>query len=216
MIEAKLTKEFDNMIKRLRASGAIVTEAAMAYSQRDADGLIAEFRNGILNNKFPLVPLKKETIDRKTAKGYRHPAYPLFGMGDGLNKTYCNAMLIRKLKDGYKIEVRRARHHEAKLDLDNLFTIHEKGARIPKRMGAKPTGKKRTSKRKERGDKDVSIGGYIIIPARPAMEIAIKWYSQKRRAENREKMMANAIKRFFLTGIWKNPVPRWKEIEKTY
>ena len=105
----------------------------MAQRKTDADGLVREFHNGIKNDTLGLTRLKPETVEQKKKQGKPKPSVPLYGLGDlAGDRSLSNALMIRKLKSGYKVSFSNRKHHSAGMKLSELWLIHENGAKIIK------------------------------------------------------------------------------------
>ena len=176
MIKIKFSDTYNAKIKRIRRLPQLVKEAADASTQRDVNGIINDFQNGIRKDNFDLRDLKYSTIKSKQGKGYSKPGTPLYGLGDSGKNTYINMFIIKKLKNGYRIVARWANHHEAGIPLRTLFFIHENGAIIN-------TGKT-----------------LIRIPPRPAFRKAFQRYLRRRLKGETSKDVRAAMGETIKTG----------------
>ena len=177
MIGIKFSDSYEAKKKRIQRLPKLVNEAADTFSKKDAVSIIDAFQEGIRTNAFSLEPLKQSTIDRKRKSGKPMPVNPLYGVGDDDKESYINVFKIRKLKKGYRIYPRWAKHHDSKLSLRALFDIHEKGLLI-----------------------NLPSGTIIRIPPRPAFTLAYrKFLSEKSKQESSEKVK-EAMMKFVKTG----------------
>ena len=141
---------------RIRRLPRFLGNYVRTQAKRDAVGVVKEFQEGIGKNTFNLVRLKSNTIRQKKKKGYRRPATPLYGFGEG-KRAYRNMLVIRTRGKSYTVRPSTRRHHEAGISLRTLFEVHEFGAVIEGRGGA-----------------------LIRIPARPAFAKAFARHLRKR------------------------------------
>lgn len=163
--------------QRIRKIPKIAEGTADMQRSRDADELIAIWRNGLINNSFALTPLKPETRARKTRLGYRYPSSPLYGLGLEGTKTYIKGMRKFKTKHGYTVHMIHGKHHKSKLPLNALFIVHEYGADI-----------KTTS------------GKIIHIPARPAMQKSYARLLNRLKAKDPSLEFSLAVNEYIKTG----------------
>jgi hypothetical protein len=150
---------------RLRRLPKLIDDHMDAFSKRDAEDFIKNFRAGLRNNAFRLEPLRPETMRCKKRQGYSRPASPLYGLGLEGTRTYTSSVHIYKIKQGWRVNVLDVKHHEADVSVKTLFHIHEHGVVIN-------TGK-----------------AVIRIPARPAFRRA---YEQTL-AQHRDKEASAAV-----------------------
>lgn len=136
MISAKFSTSYEAMKKRVQRLPKLIEDSADTFSKKDAVKLIEIFQEGIRDNSFGLEPLKDKTIQRKIREGKSKPTFPLYGDGDDENESYINMFRIRKIKKGYRVYARWAKHHEAPLQLRWLLDVHENGALIRHPNGA--------------------------------------------------------------------------------
>lgn len=102
----------------------------IAVRKTDADKFIDQFKKNLRNYRLRIDPLSPITIEGKEREGKPKPFTPLYGLGDTNDKTYINMFLLKKLKNGWKAYPRWTKHHEADLQLRQLFEIHEYGRTI--------------------------------------------------------------------------------------
>ena len=124
---SKNVKDIDNRIDKMPT---FYYNMLMAVRKGDAVKFIDQYKKNIRQNRLNLHPLSPKTIKQKERKGYQKPDTPLYGLGDMDNKTYINMFLLREIKKGWKAYPRWAKHHEADLQLRQLFEIHEYGRTI--------------------------------------------------------------------------------------
>lgn len=179
-IKAKFSTSYAAKMARIKRLPRLVKESADTILKKDANGIIKEFRKGIKNNSFSLEALKEKTIEGKKRKGYSKPTVPLYGKGEGDGNSLINALAIRKLKNGYRIYKRKAKHHTANLSLESLLSIHENGALIRQRRGGKTV--------------------LIRIPPRPVVDKAIQRYLRKKTREENTKQVRKAIRELIAQG----------------
>jgi bifunctional DNA-binding transcriptional regulator/antitoxin component of YhaV-PrlF toxin-antitoxin module len=162
MIKPKFSKNYDAVKSRIRRLPKLVEQTADTFSKKDAVALIQTFRDGIKNDSFGLTRLKTKTVLAKSRQGKPKPTTPLYGDGENEKNSYINLFAIRKIKNGYRVFARWAKHHESSLSLRDLFEIHEKGALIK-----------------------MKNGGIIRIPPRPAFSKTFRRFlNKKKKAEN--------------------------------
>lgn len=176
MIKAKFSGTYNAKIKRIRRLPKLVKSAADTVAKKEPQKIIEDFQNGIRKNNFRLIPLTEETIKQKKRMLYSKPRTPLYGLGDGGTNTYINMFFIKKIKNGYRIVPRWARHHNAGIPLRVLFFIHENGAVIN-------NGKT-----------------LIRIPPRPAFRLAFNRYLRRKMKGENTKDVKEAIIETIKTG----------------
>jgi hypothetical protein len=147
-----------------------------AQRKRDATQVIEVFQDGIDRNNFRLKPLKPETIRRKRRLGMRKPQIPLYGKGHQERNSYINMWRIVKMKRGYRVRPRSAKHWSGRIKLKDLLTVHENGATID-------TGR-----------------AVIRIPARPAWERAQQRFLKKLASQEPAAEVRAAIREVMRTG----------------
>lgn len=193
MVTLKLSKSFDAIRSRIRRLPKLVDGAMDAQTKKDVIRVIDEYQKGIKRNNFGLTPLSPATIKLKREKGLPKPTTTLYGEGDGEKNSLINALSFRKIKNGYRLVRRTAKHHESDLPLNVLLAIHEHGAiiRVTPRMRAflHYIGihlSKNTA--------------YIRIPPRPVVDKAIVRALQKKKKEDPAREVRAAINELIRTG----------------
>lgn len=162
MIEAKFSTKYQAVKARIRRLPKLVEGSADTFTKKDAVALIDTFRDGIENDSFGLARLQPTTIARKIKQGKKKPRNPLLGEGENRDTSYINLFKVRKIKNGYRVYPRWAKHYGSGLDLRHLFAIHERGALIRRPNGT-----------------------ITRIPPRPAFAKAFrKHLNERQRAEN--------------------------------
>lgn len=174
------TRKIDRMRYRMRTLPKLAEQSASAVLKKDAVGLIETFQDGIRKNNFGLAKLSAQTIERKMGKGYTRPRSPLYGAGDSRKNSYINALGLRRMKNGWKVFVRWAKHHESSLSLRDLFYIHENGAVIMQNRGGNAVA--------------------IRIPPRPAFFKAYRRWLRKRSRKEDIREVKKAIGQLLRTG----------------
>jgi len=162
--------------QRIRKIPKIAEGVADMQRSRDADDLIAIWRNGLINNTFSLIPLKPDTRAKKARLGYRYPDSPLYGLGLEGSKTYIKGMRKFKTKRGYTVHMIKGKHHESKLPLNALFIVHEYGATITRN------------------------GKTFRIPARPAMQKSYDVLLRRLKANDPTIEFKQAVSQYMTTG----------------
>lgn len=168
-------------------------ETLDTYAKRDCTRVIEEYQKGIKRDLFPVERLNEQTIRIKADKGYSQPDTPLYGSGEEEKDSLYNALAIRKIKNGYRLYVRRAKHHESNLQLRDLLNIHQRGALIM------VTDKMRAYLHwigiHLRADTML-----IRIPPRPVLDMAIVKALEMRRREDPTKKIKQAMAEYIKTG----------------
>lgn len=177
MVALNFSPNYEAVKKRIQRLPKLVDDAADTITKKDAVAIIATFQDGIRDGTFNLTPLKPATIDQKRRQGKPQPETPLYGDGDGSDTSYINMFKIRRIKKGYRIYARWARHHDAGIPLRTLFEIHERGALIKK-----------------------TDGTIIRIPPRPAFQRAFNRHLVSRIAEENVQKVRDAIGRLLREG----------------
>jgi hypothetical protein len=129
-MSVKFSNSYNAKVKRIKAIPKLYEDYAMTVRKKDAEGLIKTFHDGIKKNTLGLQNLKPETIEAKKRKGYPKPETPLYGLGDKTDRSLMNSLLLRKLKNGYKVYFSKKKHHSAGITLERLWQTHENGAKI--------------------------------------------------------------------------------------
>jgi hypothetical protein len=127
------TKGLEDKRNRIKKLPRFYADVLRAKLQKDADGVIKEFKKGITNNTFALKPLKPKTIKRKRKQGFKYPENPLYGKGGLDPRTYKNMLIIRKGKNTITVRPSNRRHWKSKLTLRSLLIVHEFGTIIKTR-----------------------------------------------------------------------------------
>lgn len=187
MITAKFSNSYEAKKKRIQRLPKLVNEAADTFSKKDAVAIIDTFQIGIRENSFSLVPLADSTKRRKMSQGMPMPSNPLYGLGDDEKNSYINVFKIRKLKKGYRIYPRWAKHHDSSLSLRSLFEIHEEGRLIT-----------------------MPSGTIIRIPPRPAFTLAFRKHLSEKAKQETSQKVSNAMMKY----VNKNSMKEFKEISK--
>jgi len=178
-VKVKYSKNLKAVYARLKRLPRLVNNAMDASIKRDVSNVIKEFQKGIKRNNFNLEPLKQSTIKSKRSKGYPKPKTPLYGMGESQKNSLINALAIRKIKNGYRLYRRRARHWKADLPLNVLLAIHEQGAIIKNGFGK---------------------GILIRIPPRPVVDKAIVRALKKKKPGEPNRGIRRAINQLINQG----------------
>lgn len=192
-IKAKYSKNFKAVQSRLRRLPQLVGETLDTYAKRDCTRVIREYQKGIKEDKFPVTRLSDKTVDIKREKGYPQHSTPLYGQGEGEKNSLYNALAIRKIKNGYRLYVRWAKHHESNLTLRDLLNIHQRGAIIM------VTDKMRAFLHwiGIHLRKDTVM---IRIPPRPVLDMAVLKVLEIRRREDPAKEIKQAMAEYIKTG----------------
>ena len=177
MVELKFSTNYEAVKSRIRRLPQFIENSADTFTKKDAVGVIEAFQDGIRNGDFNFEGLKDPTITAKRRKGYAQPETPLYGEGDDDKNSYINMFRVRKIKKGYRVYARWARHHSG-LSLRDLFLIHERGMLI---AGAN--------------------GVVIRIPPRPAFNRAFMRYLEKRIAEENVEKVRTVMIEYLRTGV---------------
>ena len=136
MIETKFSEKIKAINRRVDKLPKLLNMKLSAATKKRAELFIKIFQAGIRNREFGLKRLSSATIEQKVKRGYTKPSTPLYGAGDSEQNSLLNVFLIKKLKNGWQVYPRNARHHKSKLKLKWLLAIHEEGAiiRVTDRM----------------------------------------------------------------------------------
>lgn len=130
MMSVKLSDKIKNIKRRVAKLPKVLEMKMDAMRKRDAYGFVRIFQEGIRDDSFGLNPLSEPTIQQKADKGYERPSTPLYGAGDSEANSLINVFQVRKIKNGWRVSPRKAKHHESDLPLDALLSIHENGCII--------------------------------------------------------------------------------------
>jgi len=164
------------ILSRIRRLPKLVNDAMDGQTKKDVINVIDEFKNGIKRNNFGLEALSELTIKSKELKGMEKPNAPLYGLGDSKKNSLINALAFRKIKNGYRLYRRRAKHHTANLPLNILLAIHEQGALIKTK------------------------NALIRIPPRPVVDKAITRALKKKKKNEPSRSVKKAINKLLKTG----------------
>jgi len=193
VINYKPSKNLKAIQSRIRRLPELVNDAMDAQVKKDVISVIEEFQKGIAGNGFDLEPLNEQTVRIKQEAGQPKPSTPLYGEGESQKNSLINALAIRKIKNGYRLYRRRAKHYKADLPLNVLLAIHEYGALIP-------VTEKMRSFLHYIGIHLSPNTKIVRIPPRPVVDKAIiKALKKKRRNENVKKVK-QAINKLIKTG----------------
>lgn len=182
-VEVIYSDNYKAKMARIRRLSYLVNDIVYGYTKRDIIQIKKNFHDGIKNNTLGLDRLAETTINSKRNKGYQKPTAPLYGKGDReKDRSYSNMLVIRKHKNGWKLEPSRKLHWSRALKLSDLFKIHEHGCTI----------------RQQRGDKSI----LIKIPPRPALLLSYRRYLIQKRRNKKEqsKEVKRAMTEFINTG----------------
>jgi len=175
-VYSKNLKAIESRIRRLPK---LVEGVFDSSTKKDVIAVINEYKKGIKRNNFGLTPLSPNTVKKKQAEGKPKPRTPLYGEGESQKNSLINALAFRKIKNGYRLYRRRARHHESDLPLNVLLSIHEQGALIKDGFGK---------------------GILIRIPPRPVVDKAIVRALSKKKKNEPSASVKKAINRLINTG----------------
>lgn len=178
-VKTNIQKQAAAIKQRIRRLPKLVNKSMDSAIKKDVVSMIHEFQEGIRRNNFDLERLKAATIKAKVKKGYDRPRSPLYGAGDSEKNSLINALAIRKIKNGWRIYRRTAKHHEADLPLNVLLSIHEHGALIANGFGK---------------------GIFIRIPPRPVVDKAIIRALEKKKKVETNRDIIRAINEVLKTG----------------
>jgi hypothetical protein len=176
-IEVKYSKNFDDIEKRLKKIPHLVDEVMYTVTKKDATDFIKAFRSNIKNNKLSLIALKSKTVEQKDKLGYDKPSTPLYGKGESEDNSYINVFAIKKIKNGWQVYPRWAKHHKAAMQLKELLNIHENGATISKKDGT-----------------------LFRIPPRPVVFLTYRDSLNKRKKKDKSQKIKRAINQFLQEG----------------
>jgi len=193
IVKLKLSKSFEAIRSRIRRLPNLVNEAMDAQTKKDVIRVIEEYQKGIRRNNFGLKPLSPATVDLKQKNGLPKPHTPLYGEGDVEKNSLINALSFRKIKKGYRLVRRTAKHYESDIPLNVLLSIHEYGAiiRVTDRMRAFLH---------YIGIHLSENTAYVRIPPRPVVDKAIIRALQKKKKEDPSREVRAAINELIRTG----------------
>lgn len=186
MLKVKFSSKVWAIKKRIKKLPAYELGVIRAKTKYDAYKVKQEFSAGIAKNRLGLLPLSPDTIRHKKGK---KPNVPLYDKGGNDPRSYKNMMLIRQLKNGFKVYPSNRMHHSGKITLKYLFFIHEYGCVIK--------GKNNT---------------LIRIPPRAALFLAYKSWMEKKSKRDISRKLKNAIIEYVNTGR----LEQFKRIEKQF
>lgn len=129
-VQFKPSKNFEAIRSRLRRLPKLVNEAMDTSAKKDVINVIKEYQEGLYRNSFGLHRLNDQTIRIKSEEGLSKPRTPLYGEGYAKKNSLINALAYRKIKNGYRLYRRQAKHYKADLPLNVLLSIHEHGVII--------------------------------------------------------------------------------------
>ena len=193
VVGIKLSKSFDAIRSRIRRLPNLVNDALDSQTRKDAVSVIDEYQKGIRRNNFGLHRLNPVTVKNKKENGLPKPNTPLYGEGDAEKNSLINALGIRKIKNGYRIYRRTAKHHKSDLPLNALLAIHEHGAII----GVTP---KMRAFLHYIGIHLSKNTRYVRIPPRPVVDKAIIRALQKKKKMDPAREVRAAINQLIRTG----------------
>ena len=176
-VKVEFSKNYKAIQSRLRRLPRLVDETLDTFAKRDCSRVIKEYQKGIKRDLFPIERLHDQTIRIKSEEGYKQPDTPLYGSGEDEKDSLYNALAIRKIKKGYRLYVRWAKHYKANLQLRDLLNIHQRGALIM-----------------------VTDTRIIRIPPRPVLDMAIIKALEMRKKEDPAKQIKRAMSEYIKTG----------------
>lgn len=177
MVGFRFSDNYEAVKSRIRRLPKLIEDSADTFTKKDAVGVIEAFQDGIREDGLNLEQLQPQTVIAKQREGFTQPETPLYGEGDANRNSYINMFGIRKIKKGYRVYARWARHRSG-LPLRDLFLIHERGALIG------------------------GPGGAVIrIPPRPAFNRAFARYLEKRLEAENVEAVQEAIRQYLETGV---------------
>jgi len=172
----KFSQNYKAVQSRIKRLPVLVEGVADAQRKRDANALLAYWREGIQSGSLQLKPLKPRTISRKAKLGYSQPNTPLYGIGLDGKDSYIKGMRVFRKKKGWAVRMMDKRHHTSKLPLTALFIVHEYGTIINTKNAT------------------------ILIPPRPAMAKAYQMVLRDIKKNDPNKEMAKAVNQFIRSG----------------
>lgn len=195
-IKPKFSNKFYAVQKRLKALPKYLEKSVDSLTYNEGEEFIKEYQEGLKKDNFGLKRLHPVSKAMKRLKGYSQPNTPLYGAGETEKNSYINALRLRRIKNGYRVFISPAKHHDSELPLKALFDIHENGCLI------KVTEKMRAF---------LPLIGihlrneteFIRIPPRPTRKKAFIRYLEKRlKNDSTVKKTQKAIKDYIKTGRW--------------
>lgn len=193
MAKIKYSTKFKAIQSRLRRLPRLVEETLESFAKRDATRAISIYQDKIKRDKFPVDRLSDATVKMKSEQGLPQPRTPLYGQGENEENSLYNALAIRKIKGGYRLYVRWAKHHASDLKLRDLLNIHQRGALITVS----------DKMRKFLHWKGIHLRAdtvIIRIPPRPVLDMAIVEALEMRKKDDPAKAVKEAMKEYINTG----------------
>jgi len=126
----KQSKRIETINNRLAKLPEVTGNVFSYYTKKEAVGFIKSFQRNLIKNKYGMSPLIDPSIKNKKEQGYTKPDIPLYGAGKKEKNSYYNMFLLRKMKNGYTVYPRWAKHHDSDIELRHLLSIHEYGCTI--------------------------------------------------------------------------------------
>jgi hypothetical protein len=135
MIQFKLSNSFIAKQNRIKKLPLMLNDVMQSFTKKDANDFIKIFQDGIKQNSLGLKELNRMTVMSKREMGLSRPDSPLYAKGEETKNSLINAHYIKKIKNGYAVKLREARHHnltnpKSNITLKKLMMIHEHGATI--------------------------------------------------------------------------------------
>ena len=189
----KLSKKLSAVNTRIRRLPKLVDGLLNSYAKRDATRVIKIYQEKLKRDKFPVDRLSSATVKIKTDQGMPQPSTPLYGAGENEKNSLYNALAIRKIKGGWRVYVRWAKHYKANLQLRDLLNIHQRGAIIM------VTDKMRAFLH-WLGIHLKAETVLIRIPPRPVLDMAVVDALEMRRKEDPVKKVREAMAEVINTG----------------
>lgn len=190
MVTIQFSDKYKNQMRRIQKLPEIATTLFRSYTKKDATEFIRLFQRGLKTNSLANHQLKTKTIEIKQSMNLTRPDMPLYGKGEDEKNSLYNGHFIKKLKNGYSVKIRKAKHHEktnmsktpANISIEKLMILHERGfTTIVK------------SDKKQYWFLGLTfglwkrIGSVIRVPARPARRKAYNQLLQNRLKDKRER-----------------------------
>ena len=193
MTKINYSTNFQAIQSRLRRIPKLVDETLDSFAKRDAVRVIQIYQDKLKRDKFDVDRLSDATVKIKSEQGLPQPRTPLYGQGENEPDSLYNALAIRKIKGGYRVYVRWAKHHASDLKLRDLLNIHQRGALIM--VTDKMRGFLHYLGIHLRADTVI-----IRIPPRPILDMAIVAALKMRRKEDPAKIIREAMAEIIKTG----------------
>jgi hypothetical protein len=187
----KFSDIYKAKIRRIQALPQLYDNVMYSMNKMYATQFIENYKRGIKNEDLQLQKLSKMTMKIKADQGLNKPATPLYGKGEENKNSLINAHGIRKMKNGYKVYLRKALHHDRTnlsnkkhpITLEKLALIHENGATINVNPGT------RMLLGMQAGIWLKKTTAIMRIPPRPARLKALNKVLNKRLLDKREKSL---------------------------